>query len=62
MTIDRAVEILTSDKREVLISSIAELREAQQMGIEALSYINICRHNPNCFRISLLPGETEEVK
>ena len=34
--------------------------EALKLGIEALKYIDTCHHNPNCFHISLLEGETKE--
>ena len=60
MTIDKAIEILTSNKKELLISSIADLRTAQQMGIEALKRIK--QNRTLHFRPSqiLLPGETED--
>lgn len=60
MTLDEAIKILKSERDDHHSFRADIIGQAEQLGLEALSYINICRHNPNCYHISLLPGETEE--
>jgi len=60
MTIEKAIEILIADKTERLITSMTELREAKQLGIEALLRMRINRNTPFQPMDDPLPGETKE--
>jgi len=60
MDLDKVVKILTSDMDNVLISSVADLRAAKKLGIEALKREKRNREDPNCVIVGLLPGETDE--
>ena len=60
MTIDRAIQILTSDQENLLISSVADLRRAKSLGIEALNRIKEDRQFSGIRSTKPLPGETVE--
>lgn len=58
MKIARVKEILVSDLDNVLISTVAELREAKRIGIEALRVVNRYSYQQRAWEGRLLPGET----
>lgn len=60
MTIGEAIRRNREIKRRGLKVPLDKEREAIQLGIEALNYIDTCQQNPNCYNISLLPGQTED--
>ena len=59
MKIDKAIEILIDDKTNLLRCSVTELREAKQLGIEALKRVEAARVKGTIWDYSLLPGETK---
>jgi len=60
MTLQKAINIKENHQSLHLDEYYSELLEADRLSINAMKYIDTCRHNPNCFNISLLPGETDE--
>ena len=59
MTIDKAIEILENEHRRTWGDGFPDIRDAVQLGIEALKATRSSRTN-NCWSpIPLLPGEEE---
>lgn len=62
MTLPKAIEIVELNIKEAGKKMPPDCLDALKVCCEAAKYIDICRHNPNCFNISLLPGETPETE
>ena len=60
MKIDKAIELLHIDINDPGSVDIMDLNKAQQLGIEALKYLQHLREGGWPGIISKLPGETEE--
>ena len=60
MKIDEAIEMLTEDINHPTAAFLPKLREAEQLGIEALKLIKRLRDKSYNYRIPLLLGETEK--
>ncbi len=60
MTIDEAIEDLTSYLKDSKLPKSSYLYNATLLGIEALKRVQLCRGDHPSQVFSLLPGETEE--
>ena len=60
MKIEKAIEILELHERRAFFGSLGEIREAYQLGIEALKRLRDMRTSPCTTADECLTGETEE--
>ena len=60
MTIDEAIEILTADITYTYPAKFNKLKEAINLGLEALMEVQYTRSDQLALAKELLPGETED--
>jgi len=60
MKIEKAIEILDIHTKDPCSISFDELKEAEELGLEALKREKRNRDDPDLVLVGLLPGETED--